>query len=303
VCAYNGSVQGPWSAVWSFTIAGSVPAAPVLVAPANGSSANPPITFQWKAVEGATYYQVQVAKDTSFGTLIYYHGTATTNQLWTGATAGKYYWRVCAYNGSVQGLWSAVWSVTISGSVPGAPVLQSPANGSSPTAPVSFHWNAVDGATYYQVQVATESSFGTLTYAHGTTTTSQTWTGGTAGAKYYWRVCAYANDVQGLWSEVWSFTLHAPPPGGPVLQLPANGDTVSGPITFEWQAVTGATYYQVQVSTSTSFATLTYYHGSTATSQTWTGATAGKYYWRVCAYTNSVQGPWSAVWSFTVPSS
>ncbi|HVC33788.1 MAG TPA: hypothetical protein VNL16_09790 [Chloroflexota bacterium] len=57
-----GSIQGPFSATWSFTTApsgGPLLPAPSLLSPANGSSVSPSqVTFQWSAVAGALDYLV-----------------------------------------------------------------------------------------------------------------------------------------------------------------------------------------------------------------------------------------------------
>jgi hypothetical protein len=300
VCALNGTVQGPWSDVWHFTIPTPAPAAPALYAPANGSTiTSSTVAFYWHAVTNATYYQLQVATTTGFSPLTYYHGSTTTNLNWTGGTPGTYYWRVCALNGTVQGPWSDVWSFTIPTAAPAAPALYAPANGSTTSAPINFYWHAVTGATYYQLQVCTSTAFTTLSFQHGSTGTSQTWSDPPHG-HYYWRVCAYAGSVPGNWSSAWGFTITAPPLAQVVLTAPGNGSTASAP-TLQWGAVTGVTSYGVQVATDSAFTHTVISESDTGTSRAWLSAPPGTYYWRVYAVGTGSYGPWSAVWSFTVP--
>lgn len=76
-----------------------VPAKPELVAPTYFSSVNgDKVTLQWKAVEGADEYHVQVATDPNFKWLVSNENFAKgTSFEVTGLEAGKhYFWRVAA---------------------------------------------------------------------------------------------------------------------------------------------------------------------------------------------------------------
>jgi subtilisin family serine protease len=92
-----------------------------------------------------------------------------------------------------------------------------------------------------------------------------------------------------------------PPPGltAPVLVSPGNGSSTSRSPTLTWNAVTGATSYRVQVSTSSSFGTLAWDQSLAGTSTTVTGL-LGKttYFWRVNAINSTETSAWSDVWSF-----
>jgi hypothetical protein len=97
-----------------------------------------------------------------------------------------------------------------------------------------------------------------------------------------------------------------PIPSVPVLTSPANGSTVSSLTPkLDWGDSTPAPHhYQVQVSTSNTFGTLTVNVSPTDSAYQLTTplASAKTYYWRVRAY-NSVGGAsaWSSVWSFKTP--
>ncbi|RCK75921.1 MAG: Alkaline serine exoprotease A precursor [Ignavibacteriae bacterium] len=96
------------------------------------------------------------------------------------------------------------------------------------------------------------------------------------------------------------------PPAAPTLSSPANGATgVSTSPTLVWNASSGATSYRLQVSTSSSFSTLTFdQSGITATSQAISGlANSTTYYWRVNASNSAGTSAWSSVWSFTTAAS
>jgi len=89
----------------------------------------------------------------------------------------------------------------------------------------------------------------------------------------------------------------------PTLISPTDGETVtSGSYSFEWESVTGASEYQIQVSTDSNFTSTVIEEALFTTSYAPTTAlSANTYYWRVRAEDSSGnQSAWSAVWSFTV---
>ncbi len=93
-----------------------------------------------------------------------------------------------------------------------APTLTAPANGSTGAATTpTFTWNAVAGATSYEIQVATDPAFAAIV-ASATGLAGSSWTPGSALASdtvHYWRVRA-ANACGGVWSTIWAFRSAAP---------------------------------------------------------------------------------------------
>ena len=66
----------------------------------------------------------------------------------------------------------------------------------------------------------------------------------------------------------------------------------------------GATTYSYQVSTVSTFATTVGGQtGLTASSATVSLGGSGQYYWRACGANGNGSGPWSGIWSFSIPSS
>ncbi len=188
---------------------------------------------------------------------------------------------------------------------PQAPVLSAPLSGVStpllsPT--LSLNWSAPatgPAATSYTAQVSTSTTFGSTVFLQtGITATYVVPAGLVVGTQYYWRVSASNGGGTGAWSGVWSFNTIA---GAPTLSSPANG-SVYQPSTFVayWNAVSGASSYGIQVSTSSGFATLAYSNsvsgGAYATVSVAPGLT---YYWEVNATANGSTSAWSSVWSFT----
>jgi hypothetical protein len=87
---------GAYSAVRSFT---TQVGAPSIVFPANNSSGHPTsITFQWRKVQTAIRYWLQVASDSAFASLFRNDTTITdSSRFVAGLTVNaRYYWRVAA---------------------------------------------------------------------------------------------------------------------------------------------------------------------------------------------------------------
>ncbi len=147
---------------------------------------------------------------------------------------------------------------------------------------IKITWNAVSGATGYQVCRATASN-GSYTALGSYTDTSKVSTGLTTGTTYYYKVRAYkevnGKRTYGDYSAVVSAT--------PKVSKPTNLKAASASATsinISWSAVAGATGYQVWRSTSAtgSFTALGSY---TTTSKLSTGLTTGTtYYYKVRAY-------------------
>jgi hypothetical protein len=93
-----------------------------------------------------------------------------------------------------------------------------------------------------------------------------------------------------------------PPPDAPTLVSPTNGDTPAQPITFWWNAASGANSYTLQIDDSSAFTAplVRDIQNISGTSAVASGLAATQHFWRVRAFnTDGVAGPWSAVRSFT----
>ena len=274
------------------------PGKPTNVKAASASSTS--IKISWSAVSGATGYQVW-RSTSSTGTFTSLGNVTTTSKTSTGLTAGKtYYYKVRAYtevNGSkIYGAYSSVVSAV--------PKLAQPANvkaASASTTSIKITWSAVSGATGYQVFRST-SSTGTFTSLGTVTTTSKTSTGLTAGKTYYYKVRAYKEvDGKKVYSDYSSVVNAIPKPSAPTGMKAAV--TSANSVTVSWNAVTGATGYEVYRSESSS-GTYSKLGTVTTTSRACPGLKSGKtYYFKVRAYKTvngtKVYGNYSAVVSAT----
>ena len=183
-----------------------------------------------------------------------------------------------------------------------APVLTAPADNSvGQSLLTSFSWNPVSGATYYKLQVSSDSLFSSFVFNSPVSGTSQTVSGLSYNVSYYWRVNAGNYSGISAWSSIWRFTTIAVPQA-PTLALPTNGDTKQ-PLspTLIWNKVNMADIYNVQIATDTGFTNIfTQGTALTDTLMPITGLSSSTlYYWRVNASNAAGTSPRSQTWSFT----
>ena len=98
----------------------------------------------------------------------------------------------------------------------------------------------------------------------------------------------------------------AVPPPAPALVGPANGASVTIPLTISWAQVPDAGGYNWEISLTSGFASvlernLALLSGATTTTDIISGLPPGTYFWRVQAVSRDLEaGPWSSPRSFTI---
>ena len=185
---------------WYFQTAAQLPA-PTLSSPSQGSANQPTgLSLAWGTVAYATSYGVQVSTGSAFSSTI--AGTtgltssgAFLNSLVNGTT---YYWEANAANVNGPGPWSAAWSFA-TWTVPGAPVLVSPANTATnlPVNGLTLAWSSSAGPSpnSYALQLST-NNFNSTLYSWSAITAGTDIIGRLATAtSYYWRVNATATGA------------------------------------------------------------------------------------------------------------
>jgi large repetitive protein len=270
----DGHVGTP-STGWSFT---KGIAAPVLVSPTNGSGGVVIPTLQWTGTPEAAYYKVELSTSPTF---LVVEATYTTYDTRTTPVDtlphGLHYWRVSGVDADGHvGTPSAGWSFT---KVIPAPVLVSPYNTHPNVHIPTMEWQAAAGAAYYQVELSASATFVPLEATYITYNTRTTPVDTFVHGLHYWRVSGVdAGGHVGTPSAGWSFTKST---DAPVLVSPGVNETLTIP-TFQWQAVDGAAYYRVELSTEATFvpvtATFTTYNLRTTPVA---ALASGTYYWRV----------------------
>lgn len=311
--AVNGAGTSPYSSVFTFTTVVAVPSAPTLSTPANGAtgvSLTP--TLDWNDVSGASTYTLHVATDSAFSNVIINQSGLASSQysVSSGVLSNntKYYWRVSATNAGGTSAYSTSFSFTTVVAAPSAPALTSPANN---TAGVSltplFDWNDVSGASSYRIQISADSTFAaTLKDTSGVLSSQYQLPGGilSNNVKYYWRVSATNAGGTSAYSTAFSFTTIVAAPSTPSLVVPVNNATgVPLAPLFDWNDVSGASSYRIQISTDSNFATTVKDTSGVPASQYQLPggilSNSVKYYWRVNATNAGGTSAYSNVFGFT----
>jgi uncharacterized protein YjdB len=188
---------------------------------------------------------------------------------------------------------------------PAIPTLSSPADNSTGLATsLKLTWNAVPNANSYSIEVSKNPDFSSLVINRSSLTSNEfTASGLQEDSPYYWRVRATNSAGSSPYSTVWTFRTIKPlvVPTIPALLSPSNGakDLGLSP-SLQWNAVTGAKTYRVQVSKEISFATILLDNASvnTNTLQLNNLEEGIVYYWRVSASNEAGSSSFSSAWSF-----
>ena len=120
--------------------------------------------------------------------------------------------------------------------------------------------------------------------------------------QYYWRIAAVAAEQnQGPFSNVQSFTQHKHPPEPPSVSAPQNGQKVYGSqTTLRWNASDAAQSYHVQLAAKSDFTELLVDLPEHMSNEYVMSLAPGQYYWRIAAVAaEQNQGSFSDVQSFT----
>ncbi len=266
---------------------------PVLTAKASTTSGKPYLS--WTAVDGAEKYEVYRATSKT-GEFTRYYETTKCNYTNTGAIAGRaYYYKVRAICGGVAGEFSEVKGVTCDLKRPtnlGAETVAS-------TGSIKITWDAVDGADKYYVYRSTTES-GTYSFLCSTTKTSCTNSSVEPGKKYYYKLRSVDADNSNANSAQTPAVSAIADCARPTVTIKTS--TSSGKPYLSWDAVKGASKYEIHRATSKEGA-FTKLYTTTKTTYTNTGAAAGRtYYYKVvavCEKTINGNSAFSAVKSIT----
>jgi hypothetical protein len=290
-------------------------ATPSLIAPKNLiTRLQTNVSLSWYKSGFAKKYQVQVSDKNSFSTTIIDKTLDNgINNLDVDLTTGKqYYWRVKAIADTMNSAWSSVWSFVCGVPTYGSIKLLAPAdNALNVGTKITFSWSHVKFTdlsfmpyTTYKLQISEAQDFGTILYESDKTKDSFLVVTGITKptTKYYWRVLPIVEEVQGTWTQPFSFTTMGLP-AKVTLTTPVDGATeVSTRGNLSWTMDPTATNYWVQVAENIDFEPIKFERRQTQkTPVTIIPRLAGetKYYWRVAGNNEGGTGPWSEVWSFT----
>ncbi len=264
-------------------------------------------TIRWQTNVGDVY-QVQLSRATDFSSIamsMTVPATTSATEIMVGGLEYNttYFWRV---RNSQQPTWSTVFTFSTSGAPLTSALLTTPPNGVTMayTSALPLEWNVVDYATGYDIQISTTQLFVSTEVDAHVDVNQLTATTLKDNNTYYWRVRATNGDTKGEWSSVARFNIGnemLAVPASPVLATPGNG-TVNAKTTqtLAWQPVVNAVKYEVEVSPTPQFFTVTY---KAVTEETTTSVVNNlnpnmKYFWRVKSSNTNGESVWSSAYTF-----
>ncbi len=299
---------------------------PDLELPADGwiFTGNRNFLFDWSACvdDGgpAINYEIQVSSEPDFSSLEFSAETDLDSEYYYityyNLDDGLFFWRVCA-EGFFQGWsdWSEIWNFTIAMYPPQPPVLLSPSQNEYINTNLpeydwedslrEYHtgsWGQYPGS--YIIQVSNSSDFSYLFTDKEVLTSNYTSEVALSDGDYWWKVKPIGTlGSIGSWSSIRNFTIDTLNPVPPTLESPDNNLYTNEPyLELDWEAVSDAKEYHVQLS-NTEFFSPTFYNEiiNTNNFSIPTYLSDGSYYWRVRTidFASNVGG-WSSVWNFTV---
>ena len=242
--------------------AASAPSAPDLVGPPDGQTVSFLPVFSWDPVAGADKYNFVLAADSAFNSPVYQVlGTKNTRATPDKTVPnGSYWWRVQAVDSSGNtSAWSAPQSIEKLWA--DSPTLTSPDDGATisfPGEPLVLRWDPVPGAAKYSVEIATDSGLSSLVTSGGNPVVIQATNLAPAillaSNTYFWAVTPLdAQGNAGEQSEVRSFTWEWPSTTTTGVTDLADETELYDP-EFSWDPVPGTAHYEVEVNSSSDFA-------------------------------------------------
>lgn len=213
-------------------------AAPVIAAAPTETADS--VKISWQKASGAKKYKVwrSTSKNGTYKLL-----TTTTKLSFTDKSAEantRYYYKVNAINGSAEGCFSNVVTCALGCYAPDVKI-----SNNAKTGKIVLNWAAVPGAAKYEVWRATSKNG---TYKKLCTTKNLTVTNNkaTTGKTYYYKVRAIGDDgTPGAFSTIVYRTCDCAR-----TVVKALNNLSSGKIVLKWDAVQGASKYQVWRSSS-----------------------------------------------------
>jgi hypothetical protein len=268
---------------------------PVLTSPADNATGQPISgSLVWGAVTGATSYDLLFSTDNTFTDIVPINVAGTTSNYSGLLTFTPYFWKVRAKSADGDGNYSTAGKFTTS--IDKATITNPTNNQKNVAVAGNITWNAVAGADSYRMELAADNAFtNIIASATGILGTSTSYSGLINFTDYFVRVFAVYSGGETV-SDVVTFRTII---GVPVLTSPADNATaqpLSGTLT--WGAVTGATSYDVLLSTDNTFAGALV-NNVAGTTFNYSGLTNfTSYFWKARAKSADGDGAYSAARTF-----
>ena len=300
----NSDGTSPFSGKYSFTTMQAVPKV-VLKSPVNDSTIlGTSVMLKWKSVSNRDFYQLQVSKDNDFSNIVISMDDLQINEIEIPdlEIGNDYYWRVRASRNNVLGDYSNTFKFSTFSDVPKV-VLKSPVNDSTILGTsVWLKWKSVSGRDYYQMQLATDDNFTNVVKFLDTLHINEIQVDNLIkGETYYWRARASKYNVFGEYSNTSRFNTAYGDTTKPVLLAPANNAMdVKTSLTFRWEKIDTAMYYQLEIAEDDNFDDLYYLNENISKNKLTVNdfEKGTRYYWRVRFASKNGNSMYSNVFTF-----
>jgi YD repeat-containing protein len=256
------------------------PGIPLLSVPGYTSSGG--FVVSWTTVQATSYYELQEMPVSGTWAAVY-SGQALSLAI-NGKLSGSYAYRIRACNPSTCSGWSSTGQVTVELPPASAPTATAPSFGLNGNFTVG--WNAVNGATQYELQRNLNN--GSWSNIYSGAAVSQAYSAVPQGT-YAYRVRACNPAGCSNWSNSASVVVIYAPASAPTPSAPSLSST--GSYVVSWTSIAGATSYQVEESSQGGgwFVVVS----AAANSHSLVGKVAGSYAYRATAFNNAGCGPTS----------
>ncbi len=275
-----------------------------LSAPGINQTVETTVELVWKPVLGSQRYDVQVASDEDFQSIVFKENTPGTKSGFVAPVAETpYYWRVQSNACFIAPHWSETRAFITGDTGPLAARLVYPGPGDKVEPIDEFRWDTAPEAKMYTLQVANTPDFSPVQVTmRELTKTSVILSGLERGATLFWRVGSYDAEGRYTFTAPVMFSV-AELLAAVDLTSPEDGSVgVTAFATLEWIALDRADSYEIEVSRSADFSDLLFAETATRTQYSFDSPLAyeSTYYWRVRGINKSGPGNWSATWMFTI---
>ena len=299
------NVFGEYSDVFKFSTFSDVPKV-VLKSPVNDSTIlGTSVWLKWKSVSGRDYYQMQLATDDNFTNVVQFLDTLHINEikvdnLIKGAT---YFWRVRASKYNVFGEYSNTARFFTAYPDTTKPEPLAPIDSAMDVnTSLTFHWEKIDTAEYYQLEIAEDVNFDDLFYLNEDIPENELSVDGfKKGTRYFWRVRFASSSGYSMYSKVFTFETLSGTPTIPTLVAPLNNSVDLGTeLTFSWENEGVADHFKIEIYKDSGIKNLFYAKDSvTNTSITINNFKQGsQYFWRVRSTNKNGNSGYSDLYKF-----
>jgi len=240
------------------------------------------VVLRWKAVSGATLYDLQIASDSEFKDVVLSVRIATNGYRWEATPERPHFFRARGLDGENRaGPWSESKEIA---AVFVAPPLLKPPRGSSVSLDpngnkIDFEFDTSPLFTSYRLEVATDEKFTAIVFEQTEPVAPISFVTKSAGT-YYYRLTAQAEGgKQTAPGTVGSFTIQLS--GPETLGAESIDARVGEDVELTWRACKGCVGYRVQIGTEPKWKTLVLDERMKLTHFTYQPSTVGHLSWRV----------------------